>query len=82
LYYDTTEAIEAKVKIKAVAFSADERQVYAVGDNFSLFHFPVSLDDLITEARQRTKDAKTIVSEEVCEKYLHQPCPEALRRAP
>jgi WD40 repeat protein len=43
------------MRMKAVAFSPDERQVHAVGDNGSLYRFPVSLDDLIVEAKKRLK---------------------------
>jgi WD40 repeat protein len=81
LYYGGPESGADKVSIKAVAFSDDEKQVYAVGDNSILFHFSVSLDDLIAEARKRSDANKDLTAED-CEKYLHQPCPDALRRVP
>jgi len=42
-----------EINIRAVAFSPDERQIYAVGDNWSIFRFPVAVDDVITEAHKR-----------------------------
>ncbi len=81
LYYGAREAGGDKVRIKAVAFSEDERQVYAVGDDSTLFHFSVSLDDLIAEAGKRSGAKKDLTGDD-CQKYLHQPCPEILRHAP
>jgi hypothetical protein len=49
MYYEGAEGL----RIKAVTFSPDERQIYAVGDNWTLYRFPVSLDDLIIEAKKR-----------------------------
>ena len=49
LYYQAKEGLT----IKAVTFSPDERQIYAVGDDWSLYRFPVSLDDLLVEAKKR-----------------------------
>jgi len=51
LYHEAAEGI----RIKAVAYSPDERQIYAIGDNASIYRFPVSLDDLIVEAKKRLK---------------------------
>jgi WD40 repeat protein len=44
---------DEQIKIRAVAFSPDERQIYAVGDNWSIFRFPVALDEVIAEANKR-----------------------------
>ena len=49
LYYQAKEGLT----IKAVTFSPDERQIYAVGDDWSLYRFPVSLEDLLLEAKKR-----------------------------
>jgi WD40 repeat protein len=42
-------------RIKAVTYSPDERQIYAVGDGWIIYRFPVSLDDLMVEAKKRLK---------------------------
>lgn len=53
LYYEWQTAEKEEIKIKAIIFSPDEREVFAVGDNWSLFRFPVHIDDLISEAKKR-----------------------------
>ena len=53
LYYDDKE-----VKIKGVAFSPDEKQIYAAGDNWTLYFFDAPLADLNAEARRLAIDAK------------------------
>ncbi|MEP7305148.1 MAG: hypothetical protein ABJA98_06490 [Acidobacteriota bacterium] len=78
LYCDNQE-----VKIKGVAFSADEKQIYAAGDNWTLYRFDAPLQDLNAEARRLAIDTKTTLTDEHCGKYLHQqPCPQQLRRNP
>jgi hypothetical protein len=66
-----------KVSLKAVAFSPDEKHVYALGDNWTLFRFPLVIDELVADARRRAAGA--VLKDDDCLKYLHQtPCP-ALR---
>ena len=38
MYYEGAEGL----RIKAVTFSPDERQIYAIGDNWTLYRFPVA----------------------------------------
>lgn len=71
------------VKIKGVAFSPDEEQIYGTGDNWTLYRFAVPLADLKAEARKLAIEAKVSLTDEDCGKYLHQrPCPQQLRRIP
>ena len=51
LYHEAAEGM----RMKAVTYSPDERQIYAVGDNWSIYRFPVALDALIVEAKKRLK---------------------------
>jgi WD40 repeat protein len=43
----------AQLRIKAVGFSEDEREIQAVGSDWSLHRFPVSLDALVAIAKKR-----------------------------
>jgi WD40 repeat protein len=71
------------VQIKGVAFSPDEKHIYAVGDNWTLFRFVTPLADLNEEARKLAFDANVSLSDQDCGKYLHQQrCPSQLRRTP
>ncbi len=41
LYYEWRRSEKEEIKLNAVVFSADEREVLAVGDNWSLFRLPI-----------------------------------------
>ncbi len=78
LYYGNKD-----VKIKGVAFSADGQQIYAAGDDWSVYRFVTPLEDLNAEARRLAIEAKASLTDDDCAKYLHQrPCPAQLRRIP
>lgn len=69
-------------RILAVAFSRDEKRIYAVGENWTLYTLTVPLDDMAAEARLLATQQKGQLRDEDCATYLHQACPPALRRTP
>jgi WD40 repeat protein len=58
MYYQGQTFDKRDIKMNAVVFSPDERQVYAIGDDWSTFRFPIALDDLIAEARHRLQKSQ------------------------
>jgi WD40 repeat protein len=79
LYYDSKDAKD--VRLKAVAYSPDEKQIYAIGTNWAMYHFPVPFEELQGEARRLVIEAKASLTDGDCGKYLHQnPCPQQVRR--
>jgi WD40 repeat protein len=61
--------------VKAIALSPDERHLYAVSSNWTVYRHPLLFDDLIGEARSRVNGSLT---EDDCQVYLHQECPAGL----
>jgi len=58
LHYESQTEDKKEIKLMAVTFSANERELYAIGDNWSIFRSPVSLDDVIAEAKKRLQPQK------------------------
>ena len=67
LYYTTANS---KAGLKAVAFSRDERYVYAVADDWTLFRLPLAIGDLVADSRKLAAGASP--KDEDCLKYLRQ----------
>jgi hypothetical protein len=81
MYYDSKDVKD--VRIKAVAYSPDEKQVFALGTNWAIYRFRVPLESTEAEAQRLVIDAKASLTDADCAKYLHQrPCPSQLRRSP
>jgi WD40 repeat protein len=69
--------------VKWVAFSRDEKQIYAVGDDWTIYRFATPLADLNAEAVRLVTGAKASLTDEDCGTFLHQqPCPAKIRRTP
>src|SRR5579871_4093041 len=78
LYYYQA-ALVKDVAIRAVAYSPDEKEIFALGANWATYRFTVPLEDLPAEARRLA--GKTPLTDQDCAAYLHQtPCPPQVRR--
>src|SRR4051794_31338658 len=63
-------------RIRAVAFSRDEKELWAVQENWSLYRISLPLEDLNAEALRLVVASKSEITDQDCEQYLHQkPCP-------